>query len=209
LLIERCAPGKVDAIDPADDQVAFARKRQAAARAEFRVADAQSLPFSGGEFDAAVMALVINFVPDPAKAVAEMARVLKPGGTAGAYIWDFHGGGFVQQPLRDAIAAADAPLLPNPGPEKSTAEALRKYFDAAGFEDVETRSIDIEVAYASFDDYWASQTGLPNPAVQSLRKMPDGDVERLKAGLRERLAGRDGSVTYPAKANAVKGRKPA
>jgi ubiquinone/menaquinone biosynthesis C-methylase UbiE len=208
LLIERCMPGKVDAIDPAADQIAYARNRKAAARAEFRVADAQSLPFASDTFDAAAMALVINFVPRPETAVAEMARVLKPGGAAGAYIWDFFSDGFVQQPLRDAIAATGAPLLPNPGPEKSTAEALRRFFESAGFEQIATRTIEIAVSYRDFDDYWDSQTGFPNPAVQTLRKLAPADAERVRAALRERLVDRDGRVSYPARANAVKGRKP-
>ncbi|MBM3529834.1 MAG: methyltransferase domain-containing protein [Alphaproteobacteria bacterium] len=208
LLYARCAPSKVEGVDPAEDQLAFARKRPGAAQAEFRQGDAQALPFADGQFDAAAMALVINFVPDPAKAVAEMARVLKPGGTAGAYIWDFHSGGFVQQPLRDAITATGAPLLPNPGPEKATREALQGTFAAAGFQAVETRGIEIDVSYPDFETYWASQTGLPNPAVQSLRKMAEPDVAKLKAGLRDKLTGPGGRVTYPARANAVKGRKP-
>lgn len=206
LLLRRCAPGRIEAIDPAADQIAYARRRSTAPQVTFQVGDAQALPFPDRAFDAAAMALVINFVPDSAKGVAEMARVLKPGGTAGAYIWDFYGNGFVQQPLRDAIAAMGVPLTPNPGQDKATLPALRAFFEAAGFEQVATRTIDIEVSYPGFDDYWASQTGFPNPAVQALRKLPDADVERLKAGLRARLTGRDRRVAYPARANAVKGR---
>jgi SAM-dependent methyltransferase len=65
---------------PSPEQLAFARSRLAAgAPAEFRVGDAMALPYADAAFDAAVMALVIFFVPDPAKGVAEMARVVKPG----------------------------------------------------------------------------------------------------------------------------------
>ena len=48
---------------------------------------AMALPFADGTFDAAVMALVIFFVPDPVKGVAEMARVVRPGGSVSAYAW--------------------------------------------------------------------------------------------------------------------------
>lgn len=208
LVLNRCKPLKIDAIDPAEDQIAYARRRPGAAGASFRIGDAQSLPYGDREFGAAAMALVINFIPDPAKAVAEMARVLKPGGTAGAYIWDWVGNGFVQQPLRSAIAAMNVPLPPNPGQDKATPEAMTGYFKSAGFEQVEACKIDIEVSYADFDDYWASQTGLPNPAVQALRKMPEAEVARLKAGLRESLVGEDGRIAYGARVNAVKGRTP-
>jgi ubiquinone/menaquinone biosynthesis C-methylase UbiE len=92
LLVERCAPAEVHAIDPSEGQLAFARTRAATRVAEFRKGDAMALPFSEDRFDAAVMALVIFFVPDPAKSVAEMARVVCRGGTIAAYAWDVLGG---------------------------------------------------------------------------------------------------------------------
>ena len=64
-----------------------------------------ALPFPDDRFDAATMALVIFFVPDPAKGVAEMARVVRPGGIAAAYAWDILGGGFPQEPLRIELRA--------------------------------------------------------------------------------------------------------
>ena len=71
-------------IDPSEAQLTFARMRPAARGAAFLQGDAMALPFEGGRFDAAVMALVIFFVPDPAKGVAEMTRVVCPGGTVAA-----------------------------------------------------------------------------------------------------------------------------
>jgi ubiquinone/menaquinone biosynthesis C-methylase UbiE len=78
LLIERCAPADVQGIDPSEGQLAFARTRPAARPAEFRQGDAMALPFPADSFDAAVMALVLVFVPDPAKGVEEMVRVVNP-----------------------------------------------------------------------------------------------------------------------------------
>ena len=92
-LIAHCAPRAVDAIDPSEGQLTFARTRPSAKLARFRQADAQALPFADKSFDAAAMALVITFVPDPAKAVAEMARVVRPGGLIATYMWDIAGGG--------------------------------------------------------------------------------------------------------------------
>ena len=63
-------------IDPSDAQIRYASGRPDAPGAVFRTGNAQSLPFDNDRFDAAVMALVIFFVPDPAKGVAEMARVV-------------------------------------------------------------------------------------------------------------------------------------
>jgi ubiquinone/menaquinone biosynthesis C-methylase UbiE len=75
-LIDRCAPAAVTAIDPSEDQLAYARTRTGAGLADFRVGDAQKLAFDDGSFDVAVMALVISFLPNPDKAIAEMTRVV-------------------------------------------------------------------------------------------------------------------------------------
>jgi SAM-dependent methyltransferase len=88
LLVDQRAPAEVQGIDPSEAQLTFARARPAARLAEFRQGDAMVLPFSEDRFDAAVMALVIFFVPDPPKGVAEMVRVVCPGGTVATYAWD-------------------------------------------------------------------------------------------------------------------------
>jgi SAM-dependent methyltransferase len=68
VLISRCSPAAVTDIDPSDGQIAYASTRPGTKLAQFRIADAQSLPFADDSFDAASMALVITFVPDPVKA---------------------------------------------------------------------------------------------------------------------------------------------
>src|SRR5919106_5834242 len=78
LLVEHCAPMTVEGVDPSEGQLAFARERLATPVAKFRQGDAMALPFADGTFDAAVMALVVFFIPDPARGVAEMARVASP-----------------------------------------------------------------------------------------------------------------------------------
>ena len=75
-VIARCAPAAVMAIDPSEDQLVYARTRTRVETADFRVGDAQKLVFGDGSFDIATMALVISFLSEPGKAVAEMARVV-------------------------------------------------------------------------------------------------------------------------------------
>jgi len=209
LVLERCNPKQISAIDPSEDQIAYAISRPAAARAAYRVGDAQSLPYADREFDVATMALVITFVPDPVKGVTEMARVTKPGGTVATYMWDLLGGGFVQQPLREALEGMNVAVQDLRGYANSPLDALKGFFETAGLDQISTRTIEIEVSYANFDDYWSSQTGLINTYVQPIRKMAPPDVERLKAYLREHLPTKNGRIAYPAWANAIKGRVPA
>jgi ubiquinone/menaquinone biosynthesis C-methylase UbiE len=77
LLVEHCNPMAVEGVDPSEGQLAFARERLAMSAANFRQGDAMALPFADVTFDAAVMALVVFFIPDPARGVAEMARVVR------------------------------------------------------------------------------------------------------------------------------------
>jgi len=208
LLLDRCAPSRVEAVDPAEAQIAYARTTPAAKRVNFRVGDAQTLPF-GNEFDAAVMALVITFVPDPNKAVAELKRVTKTGGTIGTYMWDFFNMGFPRQRLSDAVERLGFPVHHPAGYVHSRMETMEGYFRSAGLADIATRIIEVDVTYPDFDTYWTAQTELVNDVVQQVREMSAADVERLKADLRAGLPrDRNGHIAYKARANAVKGRVP-
>src|SRR5262249_59740010 len=98
--VERCSPSEVQGIDPSPEQLGFARTRPAARLAQFQQGDAMALPFADNSFDAAVMALVLFFVPDPAKGLAEMIRVVRPGRLIPVYVWDVVGGGMPHAPIR-------------------------------------------------------------------------------------------------------------
>ena len=207
LLIERCAPAEVQGIDPSQAQLAFARTRPAARIAEFSQGDAMALPFSENRFDAAVMALVIFFVPDPAKGVAEMARVARPGGTVAAYAWDMLGGGFPAEPIRVEMRALGLTPLSAPNEAASRIEALRALWSGASLDAVETREIVVQRSFANFDDFWTTSMG--GSAGQAVAAMASADVELLKTRVRARLpADAGGRITLGARANAVKGRVP-
>lgn len=209
LLLDRCAPKRLSAVDPSAEQIAYARKTPAAKQVDFQIGDAQSLPFGDRSFDAGAMALVITFVSDPNKAVAELTRVIKPGGIVGTYMWDIYNKGFPQQPLREAVErmGIDVPFLP--GHVHSRMNNLEGYFKSAGLEAIATRVIEVDVVYADFDELWSGQTALPNYVVKHIRNMSDADVERLKSDLRESLPkDKSGRIAYKARANAIKGRVP-
>src|SRR5256714_4525156 len=132
MLVERCAPLSVDGIDPSAEQLAYARTRPASRIAQFKQGDAMALPFADATFDAAVMPLVIFFVPDPAKGVAEMARVVCPGGIVAAYGWDLDGGGVSYEALWAQMRAmgVEGPLPPSPN--ASGIRAMRGLWTGAG-----------------------------------------------------------------------------
>jgi ubiquinone/menaquinone biosynthesis C-methylase UbiE len=134
LLCDRCAPARLEGVDPAEAQLAFARTQPGISSANFRQGDATALPFPENSFDAAVMALVIFFVPDPAKGVAEMARVVAPGGTVAAYAWDLPGlpgGGTPTEPIQAELRAMGInPPVP-PSADASRIETLRELWCGA------------------------------------------------------------------------------
>jgi len=208
LLIERCAPAEVQGIDPSEAQLAFARTRPAARLAQFRQADAMALPFPEGKFDAAIMALVIFFVPEPAKGVAEMARVVGPGGIVAAYAWDMLGGGYPGQPFHAEMRAMGLQLLLPPSADASRIDVLGKLWTGAGLDAVETREITVSRTFADFDEFWTLNSTSPNIG-QSIAAMSSAEAEQLKAGVRARLpADSAGRITCAGRANAVKGRMP-
>jgi len=173
----------------------------------FQKAGAQELPFANAGFDVAVMALVISFVPDPARAVAEMARVVRPGGIVATYMWDFPAGGVPVSPISVAMKSLDMePPLP-PNPEASRAEALQSFWEEAGLESIEARVIVIPVAFSSFEDFWESNTLPVGPVGKAMGALSAADKERLRVRLREQHpVGSDGRIVYEGRANAIKGR---
>jgi SAM-dependent methyltransferase len=208
MLVERCAPESVDGIDPSEEQLAFARARPATRDARYRQGDAMALPYPDAAFDAAVMPLVIFFVPDPAKGVAEMARVVRPGGSVTAYAWDMAGGGFPYDALIAEMRGMGVDVPKPPSPEASRIESLRELWTGAGLTAVETREIAVQRTFMDFDDFWT--TILAGPSVgPKLAKMTSGEITILKERMRARLpADGEGRITYGARANAVKGIKP-
>lgn len=209
LLVGRCAPAAIEGVDPSEGQLAFARARPAARLAKFHLGDAMALPFPDASFDAAVMALVLVFVPEPVKGVAEMRRVVKPGGMVAAYMWDMTADGFPLEPLWAAMRALGHPIPRPPQIEASRLDAMRNLWRDAGLEAVETREITVERRFASFDDWWriAMKSASLGPAVAA---MAPEDAATLKRHVRENLAAdSNGPITGSARANAIKGRRPA
>lgn len=208
LLFARANAAHAEGVDPSAGQLAFAEARLRGRNAVFHQGSASQLPFADGLFDAAVMALVIFFVPQPEKGVAEMVRVTRPGGTVAAYAWDIPGGGFPTEPMRDALSAFGVEPLRPPRAEVSATPALTRLWAEAGLKHIATRAITVERDFDSFDEWWSSVRAASSLA-SALDRLTPADSDRLKQMMRERLPAQvDGHVRYSAFANAIVGTKP-
>jgi SAM-dependent methyltransferase len=208
LIVERCGPAEVEGIDLSEAQLAFARTRPAARMAAFRQGDATAIPFGDDRFDAAAMALVIFFIPDPAKGVAEMVRVVCPHGIVATYAWDMLGGGFPLEPIREEMRKMGfTPPLP-PSANASRMEALRVLWTGAGLDAVETREITVQRIFAAFDEFWT--TSLLAASVRPvIATMTSDEVALLRSRVQARLpTDSAGRIRCSARANAIQGRVP-
>jgi SAM-dependent methyltransferase len=205
LIVDRCTPAEVQAIDPSEGQLSFARSRPGTRMAQFRQGDAMALPFAEDRFDVAIMALVIFFVPEPTKGVAEMVRVIHPGGTVATYAWDMFGGGFPLEPIRLEMNALGLTPPGAPRRDASRMEALRGLWTGAGLEAVETREITVSRTFADFDDFW--KTALMHWGIHvTVAEMAPKNVDLLRARVRSRLpTDAEGRITCGARANAIRG----
>jgi ubiquinone/menaquinone biosynthesis C-methylase UbiE len=111
-VLRDAAPAAVVAVDPSAGFLRTARAGIADPRVAFAAADARAVPLADGAVGAVVSGLVLNFVPDAARAVAELARVTAPGGTVAAYVWDYAEGMEFMRLFWDAAAELD----PDTGP---------------------------------------------------------------------------------------------
>lgn len=206
-ILSRASPLAVTGIDPSPDQLSHARARHSGANVRFQAGDAQALPFGDGQFDVAAMALVISFVPEPLKAIAEMVRVVRPGGWVATYMWDIPGGGLPVQPVYSALRSMGlSPPLP-PNAAVSSQAALRQLWQAAGLVSLEAKVIRIPVSYSSFEDFWDSNSVPIGPQGKFMQSLSPAALMELRQLLQRQLSVEaGGSITYEGFSNAIVGR---
>jgi len=208
-IVRSAGAREVVGIDPSAAFVTHAREHVTNTGVRFEVGDAQELPFEEGAFDAVVSGLVLNFVPEPHRGVAEMARVARSGGTVAAYVWDYGNGMQLMRHFWDAAVALNpvaraqdeglrSPLC-HPAP-------LADLFRGAGVHDVDVRAIDVPTHFRDFDDYWspflAGKAPAPDYAMSLDEPRRAALRERIRAGLPVEA---DGSIHLVARAWAARG----
>ncbi len=208
-ILARCDPKSLMAIDPSEGFLAKARVNVPDGRATFRVGDAQSLPAMTGTADIVVSGLVLNFVPDRDKALAEMKRVGRPGATVAFYVWDYPGGGVE---FMRAFWTAAASL--DPGAREltedrrfpfCTPDGLTGMVEDAGLQSIECVPIEVPAVFRDFDDYWHPFTLGAGPAPGYCMSLEPDARERLKARLDASLPrDDDGSIPLKVRAWALK-----
>ncbi|HEY5095393.1 MAG TPA: class I SAM-dependent methyltransferase, partial [Candidatus Eremiobacteraceae bacterium] len=198
--------------DISETYIDYARERTNDSRATFAVADGQAFTCADATYDVAVAGLCLSAMPDQPRAVAEMMRVVKPGGIVGAYVWDFGGKMQMLTHFWETVEALD------PGSQDSDIdpqfaickpEPLAELFRSAGLHDVEVRAIDAPTVFKDFDDYWNPFLTGKAPAQQHTASLSTERRELLRDRLRSTLpVSRNGSILLIARAWAVKARVP-
>jgi SAM-dependent methyltransferase len=198
-------------VDIADEVVALARKRHGGIR--FLRADAEELPFAQRSFDAAVCNFAINHVPRPERAMAELARVVVPGGGIALSTWDLpeHNRflGILVDALRDSGVAHRTAAGPDPYCFADDA-VFRALLASAGLEDIEVRSVSHAQPVPGADELWRGLLGGSVRTAGLVERQSPATQRRIRAAVK-RLAEQhrvDGELVIPVRAKLASGRRP-
>jgi SAM-dependent methyltransferase len=185
VLVDRLGPANVAAVDPSPPFVAAARARFPAV--DVRQAPAEELPFHDDSFDVVLAQLVVSFMTDPVRGLAEMTRVARPGGTIAACVWDLAGR---RSPL-DPFWAAAHDVTPGVRDETGMPGArvghLAELLAAAGLPNAESLEVAVDVRHASFEDWWQPYTLGVGPAGAHVASLSSSQQDRLRERCRELL----------------------
>jgi SAM-dependent methyltransferase len=198
-LLDRPTVQSVRAFDLSPSYVATAQMRYASERVTIEIGDACAIALPDAAVNHALSLLVLQFIPQADRAILEMRRVTRPGGTIAAATWDQRGGVVWSRMFWDTAAALDPKAadlrakssirpLALPG-------GLARAWRAAGLDDVVESEVAIRMGYRSFDDYWAPLAGRDGPYTQYIHSLTPDVREDLREKLR--LAYIDGEADGP------------
>ncbi len=208
-ILDHAAPGVVHGVDQSEGYVRYTRENIQDQRATFSVADAQSLQLETAAYDVVVSGLVLNFIPNMDRALAEMVRVTRPGGQVALYVWDYAGEMQLMRYFWDAAVVLNPEAIKLDEGRRfpvCNPESLTRLFHSAGLRDIETRPIDVPTVFKDFDDYWSPFLGGQAPAPSYAMALSEAQRAALRDTIRARLPiAPDGSIALIARAWAVRG----
>ena len=207
-IVGQCSPRSVAGVEPSEGFLASARKHLEG-RALLLQGSATAIPLADSSVDVVVSGLVLNFVPDPGAAVAEMMRVADGGGTIAAYVWDYAGKMELMRFFWDAAVELDsgaAKLDEGVRFPVCRPEPLVALFERGGLVDIGATAIEIATTFPDFEAYWQPFLGGQGPAPAYAMSLSEDARTRLRDRIRERLPVQaDGSIPLTARAWAVRG----
>ena len=162
VLVEGRGPGAVWAGDPWAPFGAAARSRFP--DVDVRRAAAETLPYGDATFDVAAAQLVVHFMADPVAGLAEMARVVRPGGQVAACVWDHAGGGGPLSLFWRAVHDLDPTARDGSNLAGAREGHLAELFGRAGLRDIRSDRLSIETRFATAEDWWHPYTLGVGPA---------------------------------------------
>jgi ubiquinone/menaquinone biosynthesis C-methylase UbiE len=195
-LVERVGAANVSAADPSEQFVDAARQRHPGVNVER--APAEELPFPDDEFEASLAQLVVHFMANPVRGLAEMARVTRDGGVVAACVWDHAGGKTPLAPFWDAAHEVDANALDESQLAGGHQGHLTELFTEAGLRDVEETALAVPVEHDTFEEWWEPFTLGVGPAGVYTASL---DPERQN-DLRERCRQRVGPAPFTIESRA-------
>ena len=204
---------RVTGIDPSKEYIDYAGSiNPFPGRMEFQTGDAQDLNLPSASFDAALSLLVFNFIPNAAKALAELRRVTSPGGHISAATWDYGEGMRMLRVFWDAAASVDPAAQKRDEKHMPLCRAgeLQSLWASAGLVDVRELPLTITMRFENFADYWDPFLLGQGPAGAYLRGVdPDRrQAQRREVRTRLRITSDDSPFDLPARAWVVRGTVP-
>ena len=206
-ILDHSSPSLVVGIEPSEGFLKTA-KENLAGRALLHQGSATAIPLDDSSVNVVVSGLVLNFVPEPRAALAEMARVAGNGGTIAAYVWDYGGKMELMRIFWDTAVELNpdaARMDEGVRFPMCRREALTALFANAGLNGSEVMAIDIATNFASFDDYWQPFLDGQGPAPAYAMSIDETARAHLRDSIRDRIPVRaDGSISLTARAWAIR-----
>jgi ubiquinone/menaquinone biosynthesis C-methylase UbiE len=208
VLVDRVGSSLVAATDPSPPFVAECARRFPGV--DVRVGRAEEIPFDDAVFDCAMSQLVLHFVSDADQALRELRRVVRPGGTIAACVWDFEDEMEMLRHFWDAAVEVEA-TAPGEGRllRLGRRGELAELFRSAGLEGVVETTLEVATTYRDFDELWAGFLAGIGPAGSFCVSLTDAQRDVLRQELFRRVGEPDGPFTLGATARCVTGRLPA